>query len=260
MTFSLTAASRKPSGAMMRTAPDGDLVVGDDAADAAVVVDVAVGVDDGDDRQLRRSGCRPAAARRAAVSATVSGSITIQPVVAADERDVRDVVAAHLVDAGDDLEQSVDVVELRLAPQARVHRRRRLALDEGVAVHVPEPAVRLGPSITGGSSWASRPRPARSKSLRSPNGNRSVHAAWAAAVCSEAGRGVLTRQACHACICRRVVGSVCRPPTRRSRHRNATRPRNRRGGARRSRPAVVGDRCPCRRRRGGAADPVDRGS
>ena len=40
--------------------------------------------------------------------------------LALDERDVREVEAADLVDAGHDLEQAVDRVQLRLAPEARV--------------------------------------------------------------------------------------------------------------------------------------------
>ena len=43
---------------------------------------------------------------------------------AADQRHVRDVVAAHLVDAVRHLEQAVHAVQLRLPPQARVHARR----------------------------------------------------------------------------------------------------------------------------------------
>ena len=52
--------------------------------------------------------------------------------------------AARLPDPGGHLEQSVDAVELRLAPQTRVHRVRVGApvLDEGVAVGVPDHAER----------------------------------------------------------------------------------------------------------------------
>ena len=70
---------------------------------------------------------RASASAAAAVSRAVSGSTTIQPVCAADQRHVRDVVAAHLVDAVGDLEEPVDAVELRLPPEARVHARRRVA-------------------------------------------------------------------------------------------------------------------------------------
>ena len=43
-----------------------------------------------------------------------------------------------------DLEQAVDRQQLRLTPEARVHRRRRIAVDEGVRVHVPHDAAVRG--------------------------------------------------------------------------------------------------------------------
>ncbi len=59
------------------------------------------------------------AMRRVPVSAVVSGSKTIQPVAAAHEGDVREVEAAHLIDAGHDLVEPVVVVE----PADPMHRR-----------------------------------------------------------------------------------------------------------------------------------------
>src|SRR6185295_8117824 len=65
------------------------------------------------------------------------------PALAVDEAQVGEVVAAHLVDTGYDLEEAVDAVQLRLAPEARVDARRRVARDERVAPRVPDrPSVR----------------------------------------------------------------------------------------------------------------------
>ena len=67
ITFSLIAASRKPSGAMIRTRPARDVGLVDDAAHAGEVVDVAVRVDDRVDRPLAevlRAPASSAAARR----------------------------------------------------------------------------------------------------------------------------------------------------------------------------------------------------
>ena len=80
MTFSLTAASRKPSGAMIRTRPARDVGLVDDAAHAGEVVDVAVGVDHRRAPGGRRGARRTSSSAARAVSAEVSGSITIQPV------------------------------------------------------------------------------------------------------------------------------------------------------------------------------------
>jgi hypothetical protein len=52
--------------------------------------------------------------------------MTISEVSPFDDGHVRDVEAAHLVDALGYLEQAVDRVELRLPPQARVDRVGRL--------------------------------------------------------------------------------------------------------------------------------------
>ena len=80
---------------------------------------------------------RASASAAAAVSFAVSGSTRIQPVLPFDQRHVRNVVAAHLVNAGHDFEQAVLAIQHRLAPEARVHGRRRVALHEVVRGHVP---------------------------------------------------------------------------------------------------------------------------
>ena len=110
----------------------------------------------------------------AAVSRAVSGSTTIQPGLALDDRHVRDVVAAHLVDAARHLEQAVQIVELRLAPQARVHasrgaspsrkpyavvsqtRRARLAPDHELGLVRDPPALRVRRGRPGRRAAAAR--------------------------------------------------------------------------------------------------------
>ena len=91
----------------------------DDTLHAAEVVDVAVRVDHRHDR--------PVAAVLAVERERGGGGLgrdqridDDQPRVALDERDVREVEAAHLVDAVGDLEQAVVGDELRLPPEARV--------------------------------------------------------------------------------------------------------------------------------------------
>ena len=98
MTFSLTASSVKRSGAMIFTLPDVDVGLVDDAAHAAVVIDMGVAVDNGDDRLLAEflgdeieRGLR-GLRRDQRVDDDPAG-------VALDEGDVGQVIAAHLVDA-----------------------------------------------------------------------------------------------------------------------------------------------------------------
>ena len=119
------------------TAAGGDVVQAGDALDAAPVVDVAVRVDDGDDRpprdvlvdELERRGGDLGRDQR----------VDDDPArVALDEADHREVHAAHLVDAVGDLEEAVQHVEPRLAPEARIDGRRRfLGVEEGVPGQVP---------------------------------------------------------------------------------------------------------------------------
>ena len=100
---------------------------GQHALDPAEVIDVTVGEDDRRHgpvaevlaRQRDRGGGRLPDGER----------VDDDPArLALDQRHVGDVVAAHLVDAGHDLEQAVLPVQFRLAPEARVHalRARRL--------------------------------------------------------------------------------------------------------------------------------------
>ncbi len=114
-------------------APGGHLDRIDDAARAAVVIAMAVRVDYRRDRPLRP-------VREVQVEGRLRRSHRTERVDhdhagrAFDERDVRQREAAHLVDAGHDLEQAVDGVEPRQPPQARVHCvRRDLGVEEGVA-------------------------------------------------------------------------------------------------------------------------------
>ncbi len=109
----------------------------DHALDAAEVVDVAVAVDHRHDRALGAVG-------EVEIERGLRGLGRDQRVDqdqaggALDDGQVRQVHAAHLVDAVADLEEAVDGVELRLAPEARVHRVGRLrVLQEGVALHRP---------------------------------------------------------------------------------------------------------------------------
>ena len=118
-----------------------DILLAGHALDAAEVVDVAVAVDDADhgplaavlpvQRERRRSGLR-----------RDEGVDDEHARVALHEGDVGEVEAAHLVDAGDDLEQAVDRVQLRLAPEAGVGGFRHRALEEGaVGLVVPDDAA-----------------------------------------------------------------------------------------------------------------------
>jgi hypothetical protein len=113
------------------------------ALDPAEVVDVAVGVHD--------PGDGPVTAVRAIERETRSGGLDADEGVdddraplPLDERHHRQVQAPDLVDAGYDLEQPVPGQQPGLPPQARVHRRRRLTVEEGVGLHVPHhPAARV---------------------------------------------------------------------------------------------------------------------
>lgn len=136
--------------------------LGGDAEDATEVVGVAVRVDDGDDRpvpavfaiEAERGGGR------------LGGDERIDDddaAVALDERDVGEVESPHLVDAFDDLEQTLSVDKERLPPQARVDRVRGVALRnayDSPSHTVPPDALRT----MAGSRAAMNPRRASSKS------------------------------------------------------------------------------------------------
>jgi len=59
------------------------------------------------------------------------------PLVPLDDRHVRKIEAPHLVNPVRDLEEAVDRVQLTLPPQAGVHRRRAVAVEELVGVGIP---------------------------------------------------------------------------------------------------------------------------
>ena len=108
---------------------------------AAEVVDVAVGVDDGDDRPVPAMG----AVQRQRGRRRLGGDQRIDdddPGVALDEADVGQVQAADLVDALDHLIEPLLGAQLALPPQAGMHRAGRVAGQERVRVVVPHhPAV-----------------------------------------------------------------------------------------------------------------------
>ena len=87
---------------------------------AAEMVEVAMGIDDCCDQSLAEMsvGQLEAGARGGGGGERVDDDPAR---LTCDERDVGDVVAACLPHTGRHLEQTVDVVQLRLAPQAGVH-------------------------------------------------------------------------------------------------------------------------------------------
>ena len=111
----------------------------DHAEHASEVVDVGVGVDDRRHRPLAAVGPVEREGRRRRLLGD-EGIDDDDAVIALDEGHVREVEAAHLVDALGHLVEAVAGVELPLAPQARVGRFGAGPLQEGPAVHVPDPA------------------------------------------------------------------------------------------------------------------------
>ena len=133
-----------------RRASRGDLGRVHDPAHSAVVVAVAMRVDDRDDRPLRTM-CEvqvKGGAGRTHRAERVHDDETVRPL---DEGDIGQCQPAHLINAGHDHEQPVDGIQPRQAPQARVHRvRRRLVAQEAVVPRVlrgwqrrDEPASRV---------------------------------------------------------------------------------------------------------------------
>ena len=106
------------------------------AEHAAEMVDVAVGVDDRDDRAVPAVGAIQRQCRRRGLG----GDQRVDdddPGVALDEADVGQVEAADLIDALDHLVEALLGAQLALPPQAGVHRGRRIAVQERVDVVVP---------------------------------------------------------------------------------------------------------------------------
>ena len=119
----------------------GDLGVGGDPLHAPEVVHVAVGVDHRLDRTVapvlpvQGEGGGRGLGRDQRVDDDHAG-------VALDDGHVGEVEAPHLVDPGRHLEQALDAVQLALAPEAGVRRRRAVPLEEVVGVVVPhDPTV-----------------------------------------------------------------------------------------------------------------------
>ena len=103
---------------------------------AAEVVGVAVRVDDGPDRTVTAVRAVQRQRRRRGLRGDQwvdddDAGVTL------DEADVRQVQAAHLIDARHHLVEALLGAQLRLPPQARMHGVRRFAVQEVVGVVVP---------------------------------------------------------------------------------------------------------------------------
>ncbi|BDB61062.1 hypothetical protein RDE2_28560 [Rhodococcus sp. RDE2] len=119
-----------------RASPGCDVLDRRDTLDATEVIDVAVGVDHRGDRAV--TAMRPI--QRETRRSGLRGDQWIDDDhagIALDERHVRQVQTAHLVDTLRDLEQSLPRAESRLPPEARIHRRRAVVVEECVRIAVP---------------------------------------------------------------------------------------------------------------------------
>ena len=133
------------------TAARRHVLVRRDAANTAEVVSVGVGVDDRSDRSRPEGGVGQVQARPGAVLARerIDDDPALRP---GDECEARDVVTACLPDAGRNLEETVFVVELGLAPQTRMNGVGDLVgAEEAIAVHVPHHKARRGGDATVGN-------------------------------------------------------------------------------------------------------------
>ena len=158
------------------------VVLGDHAANAAVVIDVAVRVHDGDHR-LARAVLEVEVHRRARGLHRDQRVEHDQPAVALDDRQVRQVRRTHLVQPIDDLVQPALDDELGLTPQARVHRvrgLRRLVGEEREPRQVPHdlPGAVRDHAVIG--QRRDEPSAASSKSRRSGVASRRVRTSRAA--------------------------------------------------------------------------------
>ena len=117
----------------------GHVLLGDDATHAAIVIDMAVGVDHRLHRLLAAVGEVEvhSGLRRLLGDQRVDDG---DPLGALDDGHVREVLVADLIDAVRDLEEPADVDELGVAPQARVHSGRCIDafLDEVVLRRIPD--------------------------------------------------------------------------------------------------------------------------
>ena len=124
-----------------------DVLLRDDALDAAEVVDVAVRVDDRHDRpvapvrSVEGEGCRGCLPADERVDHDDAG-------VAFDHAHHRDVEAAQLVDAVDDLEEPVLGQQLPLTPEAGAGGLWHVCGQEAVGVEVPDEVTVVGDDLT----------------------------------------------------------------------------------------------------------------
>ena len=124
-----------------------DVAVADDAAHAAVMVGVAVRVDD---RRHRPPSPVPGVEIEARPGDLGRDQRVDddEPPLSLDEGHVRDVEAADLVDAIGDLEEAVMHVESGLAPEARVDRRRgMLVVEKAIVPEAPDDAALVVPDL-----------------------------------------------------------------------------------------------------------------
>ena len=103
------------------------------------VVYVTVGVDDRSDRPITTVGAVQTERRRCSLGRDERIDDDHAP-LPLDEGDVGQVEPTDLVEAGHDLEQTLDRVQLRLPPQAGIDRVGGVTVQEGVGVVVPDDA------------------------------------------------------------------------------------------------------------------------
>ena len=116
--------SRRENGHLARP----HILFRDHALHTAVVVDMGMGVDHPGDRFV----ADVLADQRHALASTFDPGHAVdhdEPVDALDNGELRDVVATHLVDAVNHLEQATLADQLRLPPQTRIDRIRRVSVD-----------------------------------------------------------------------------------------------------------------------------------
>ena len=123
-------------------APAGvDVLLGGDASDAAVMVGVAMGVDDGGDGTLSAVFAVGGQGGRCGLGGDQRVD-SDHAFVALDQREVGGVESAHLIyQIRDDLIEALHRGQRRLAPEAWIDRIRRLTGHEGIRVVVPHHAA-----------------------------------------------------------------------------------------------------------------------
>ncbi|MCY1506248.1 hypothetical protein D9M68_404910 [compost metagenome] len=137
-----------------------DVVLADNAADAAVVISVRVADHDRHDGTLAEVLCHKLIGgagrfgRRHGVEHNPAG-------VALDERHVGHAEASHLVDAVGDLEQPIVAQELGIAPEARID-----GVRGRLAVHLGSDGGEAGPEIAVGAAQLGQVRGRDQAALR----------------------------------------------------------------------------------------------